>query len=233
MKLTKRKGFNFFRSYFDVYNMLGDSDKIQFIDALLNRQFMGTKPETLKGMAEFAYVSQTNSIDSQVKGYEDKTKTRLNGVNYIPDSCTPTVPPTVPPTDGGKQTPTVQEEVKEEEKGKEKPIILKEKFISYSESEFLDRWKSAREFYLKKPFHVTKLDFYDIKKFKEITSKYDKKQIDNAIGGLMTQKGAIPQIQLKPSHFLEIGNFQMYLTCWDSKENLFQRKEDKKAPSRI
>ena len=27
MKLTKRKGFNFFRSYYDVYNELNDKDK--------------------------------------------------------------------------------------------------------------------------------------------------------------------------------------------------------------
>jgi hypothetical protein len=74
VKLTKRKGFNFFRSYFDVYNELeNNEDKAAFIDALLNRQFLGIKPKELKGMAKFAYISQTNSIDSQVKGFEDKT----------------------------------------------------------------------------------------------------------------------------------------------------------------
>lgn len=79
MKLTKRKGFNFFRSYFDVYNELeNDTDKVQFIDALLNRQFLGIKPTDLKGMAKFAYVSQTNSIDSQVDGYETKTGNKLS-----------------------------------------------------------------------------------------------------------------------------------------------------------
>jgi uncharacterized phage protein (TIGR02220 family) len=85
VKLTKRKGFNFFRSYFDVYNELDNvQDKVEFIDALLNRQFLGVKPTELKGMAKFAYISQTNSIDSQVKGYEDKTKNILTptvGVN--------------------------------------------------------------------------------------------------------------------------------------------------------
>ena len=78
MKLTKRKGFNFFRSYFDVYNELeNDTDKVQFIDALLNRQFLGIKPTNLKGMAKFAYISQTNSIDGQVSGYETKTGNKL------------------------------------------------------------------------------------------------------------------------------------------------------------
>ncbi len=107
IKLTKRKGFNFFRSYYDVYNELEtNADKVAFIDALLDRQFLGIKPENLKGMAKFAYISQTNSIDSQVKGYEDKTKTTL----------TPTQGGSV----GGMVTPTEQEKEKEKEKVKEK-----------------------------------------------------------------------------------------------------------------
>jgi len=103
IKLTKRKGFNFFRSYFDVYNELETiEDKVAFIDALLDRQFLGIKPTNLTGMAKFAYISQTNSIDSQVKGYEDKTKTIL----------TPTQGGSV----GGCNTPTLQVEVKEKVK---------------------------------------------------------------------------------------------------------------------
>lgn len=110
MKLTKRRGFNFFRSYYDVYNELNNEDKVAFMDALLDRQFQGIKPTELKGMAKFAYISQTNSIDSQVKGYEDKTKVKL----------TPTLPPTAPPRHGGKLPPTLQEKEKVQEKEKEK-----------------------------------------------------------------------------------------------------------------
>jgi len=105
IKLTKRKGFNFFRSYYDVYNELEtDKDKLAFIEALLDRQFLGIKPTTLTGMAKFAYISQTNSIDSQVKGYEDKTKTILH--------------PTQGGSVGGLDTPCLQVEVKEKEKEK-------------------------------------------------------------------------------------------------------------------
>lgn len=109
IKLTKRKGFNFFRSYYDVYNELEtNEDKVAFIDALLDRQFLGIKPENLKGMAKFAYISQTNSIDSQVKGYEDKTGTTLH------------------PTQGGCVgviiPPTEQVEVKEKEQVEVKEI---------------------------------------------------------------------------------------------------------------
>lgn len=106
LKLTKRKGFNFFRSYYDVYNELeSNEDKIAFIEALLDRQFLGIKPVNLKGMAKFAYISQTNSIDSQVKGYEDKTGIKLN--------------PTEPPTVGVTTPPAEQVEVKEEVKVKD------------------------------------------------------------------------------------------------------------------
>ncbi len=121
-KETRRKGFNFFRSYFDVYNELeSDKDKVSFINALLNRQFLGIKPTDLKGMAKFAYISQTNSIDSQVKGYEDKTG----------DILTPCYGGRQPPTDGGTDAPSLQVEVKQKVKGKDKrftpPSILEVK----------------------------------------------------------------------------------------------------------
>lgn len=139
MKLTKRKGFNFFRSYYDVYNELSDEDKVAFMDALLDRQFLGVKPEGLNGMAKFAYISQTNSIDSQIKGYEDKTGVKLT--------------PTEGGAYGGENTPTeqvqVQEEVqvqvqeKEEVKEKEQPNAALEKSARdfESESNFFDFWE--------------------------------------------------------------------------------------------
>lgn len=110
--MPQRKGFNFYASYFDVFNELDkDKDKIQFIEALLKRQFHGVEPTTLKGMAKFAYVSQKHSIDQQVKGWEDKTGEALH-------------PPIEPPTEGEVITPTQQEkgqgEGKVKEEGKEK-----------------------------------------------------------------------------------------------------------------
>ena len=130
MKKTKRKGFNFFRSYYDVYNELSDKDKVQFMDALLDRQFLGVKPEKLKGMAKFAYISQTNSIDSQVKGYEDKTGEKL----------TPSVAPTVAPRQGGSTPPTEQVEVQGEvqEKGEVQVQVVYRKFdhLSLSVDDF-------------------------------------------------------------------------------------------------
>ena len=130
MKLTKRKGFNFFRSYYDVYNELEkDSDKIQFIEALLNRQFLGVKPTNLKGMAKFAYISQTNSIDSQVKGYETKTGNAL---------CQD-------PKQGATQDPKQTPKLQVEEKEKEKDTYRKFAHLSMS----LEQFKKLEENYTK------------------------------------------------------------------------------------
>jgi hypothetical protein len=73
-----RIAFNFYRSYFDILAELNDTEKLQFLMALFNKQFNGIDPD-LKGMAKFAYLSQKHSIDKQVIGYQKKT-----GYNLLP-----------------------------------------------------------------------------------------------------------------------------------------------------
>jgi hypothetical protein len=120
-KLTKRKAFNFFRSYFDVYNQLETmEDKVAFIDALLDRQFMGIKPTNLTGMAKFAYISQTNSIDSQVVGYEHKTGNILTTIEGV----------AVGGSVGGSVGASVQ--VEEKEKEKEKVNNIEERKLKFA-----------------------------------------------------------------------------------------------------
>lgn len=109
IKLTKRKGFNFFRSYYDVFNELGDKGKLEFIKALLDKQFLGIEPENLIGQAKFAWISQMHSIDQQVKGYKDKTGDDL--VPLARGENTPLV--------RGENTPTLQVQVEEKVKEKE------------------------------------------------------------------------------------------------------------------
>ena len=117
-----RKGFNFYRSYWEVANELNDNDRLAFYDALLIRQFTGTEIE-LKGLVKFAYLSQKHSIDKQIKGYEDKTKQQLNHpVEYPTQGC----------TQGGYVHPTLQEKEKE----KEKDIYRSFKHLSISVDEF-------------------------------------------------------------------------------------------------
>ncbi len=141
VKLTKRKGFNFFRSYYDVYNELGnDKDKVAFIDALFDRQFLGVKPINLKGMAKFAYISQTNSIDTQVKGYED----RMIGINKSVSNYDPWqgVEKTI-------LTPPQQEEeeVQEKEEEKEKGKVQEKDKTLMSEIKISDVEEGLKEYF--------------------------------------------------------------------------------------
>lgn len=150
MKLTKRKSFSFYRSYYDVFNELSDDDKLLFIEALLDKQFLDEDPQDLKGMVKFAYISQMDSIEKQVKGYCDKTKTPLN----IKKSY---------PWQGVASTPREQEKEKE-----------KEKLINtYTKKEFLNDWNVIRTEVLKKPSHLNRLDFNSNNLLNEIIKDCD------------------------------------------------------------
>ena len=203
MKNTKRKGFNFFRSYYDVYNELSDSDKLDFIEALLNRQFQGVKPTELKGMAKFAWISQVNSIDSQVKGFEDKTGIIL----------TPTV--------GGVQRveipPTEQVEVKGEVKGEEK-----EQDVYHTHESFLEWFKLCRE-YLGMIYNVKKLSALDKQLFNELKD-YSKEDFKTAFKNFSTDKYYLDNNLIFPKHFLKEDNFIKYLNQPIKKELTFGEK---------
>tara|TARA_R110002095_G_scaffold193603_1_gene171850 strand:+ start:601 stop:1269 length:669 start_codon:yes stop_codon:yes gene_type:complete len=216
VKLTKRKGFNFFRSYLDVYNEIEtDSDKVAFIDALLNRQFFGVKPTDLKGLARFAYISQTNSIDSQVKGYEDKTKSKLNPLEV--NNYTPTQPPTVG-VNKKTLTPTLQVQV--EEKGKEKGQYV------YTKNDFLIDWNVLRLKHLNKPSFLNTLRGEDLDNFTELTKDYSQDDFKYSLVGLFRQK-KLPNnqtsMQSNPKHFLKF--FNTYFTAYhDKNTNLYGKQ---------
>lgn len=100
----ERKAFNFYKSYYEVFKMLeNDEDKLQFITALLEKQFENKEPGKMLPMATFAYKSQEHNIIAQVEGF-------INKISH--------------PTEGGRQGGikggSGQEEGKEKGEGKEK-----------------------------------------------------------------------------------------------------------------
>lgn len=186
----QRDGFTFYRSYFDVYNELNDKEKVLFMDALLNKQFNGDEPTNLKGMANFAYLSQKHSIDKQIKGWEDKTGCKL-----------------LPLARGvvrGKNTPLAQEEEKEQEQlqvqvqciekeQEEKKIDGKPTEINFSKFDtqrIVLLWKDWKEYKLnqhKEKFKSLKTEQIAIDKLGELSNwKTDtaKKIIEQSIGNL-------------------------------------------------
>lgn len=115
MKLTKRKAFNFLRSYFDVLNELdNDADKLAFLMAVINKQFLNEEPQ-LEGLVKFAYISQINAIEKSVKGWQDATGQELTG-NYD----TPTNTPSGTPMGGPSSTPGSKNKNKRKKKKKNK-----------------------------------------------------------------------------------------------------------------
>jgi hypothetical protein len=100
-----RKAFKFYRSYWEIAQQLNDSERLQFYDALLKRQFTGEE-STLTGLANFAYISQRHSIDLQIDGYLAQSQKK----NPIKD-------PMQGGAQGGTQAPSIQEKEKEKEKG--------------------------------------------------------------------------------------------------------------------
>jgi len=70
IKPTKRKAFNFLRSYFDVLNELEkDEDKLNFLLSIINKQFLNENPKELNFVVNLCYESQRHAIESSVKGW--------------------------------------------------------------------------------------------------------------------------------------------------------------------
>ena len=163
--MKERTGFNFYRSYYDVFNELPEKEALKFIKALLDRQFTG-KETDLEGISKFAYISQKHSIDRQIKGFEDKTGVKL----------TPTEPPCQPPTEHPYVPPCQQEKEKGQEKGqekekekeKEKDIYRSFKHLSISNEEYL----KLLEKYSKEEIDQTLDDIENYKNNKKYTSLY-------------------------------------------------------------
>ena len=106
-----RKAFNFFRSYYEVATELSDKDRLAFYDALILEQFTGLKSD-LKGMAKFAYISQSHSINSQINGYNQRLKRKDIDPDQKP--ITPNYLSESAPAAGGGSGGEVQEKEKEQ-----------------------------------------------------------------------------------------------------------------------
>ena len=126
LKPTKRKAFNFLRSYFDVLNELNnDADKLDFLLSIINKQFLDEDPKGLNFIVNLCYESQRHAVESSVKGWK-----RVNG-------CDPTTNPPLNPTlDPKEEEEEEEEEVKGEGKEEEKVEVP-----------VLDFWPSFDDFW--------------------------------------------------------------------------------------
>jgi len=128
------------RSYFDVLNELKeDSDKLNFLMSIINKQFLNEDPKELDFVVKLCYESQRHSIESSVKGWVRAAKTDLEG-NPITDPVTVTPPPygtdpqTHPNGRGRERGSRRRREVKEKVKSNNE--LVKLEFLNQSEMFF-------------------------------------------------------------------------------------------------
>lgn len=197
-----RKGFNFYRSYFDVAMELPDKDRLAFYDALAKRQFLGEEP-TLTGMAKLAYISQKYIIDSQVKGWEDKTGTSLKVVEKQ-EVNTPCQGGCQGGDGGGSYAPSVQEKEKEKEKEEVKEkvninIVSHETKIKNEAFEKFNKWVDENATNVRRiKNQITEEQFTKLK------GKYNSQQIMQIILNLENYKEATKKYT---SVYLTVNNW--------------------------
>lgn len=206
MKLTKRKAFNFLRSYFDVFNKLQtDKDKLAFISAIINKQFLNEDPKDLKFPVDLAYDSQINAIDSSVKGWLRVKKTDLQG-NKVD---TPPTPPTTPPKGKTNSNPKEEEvEEKEKEEVKEDKVNPTLKFLDWFNNQKLKHLGVMGKFKT-----LTDLDVRNLNKLKK---EYVHEDFNKAFKAMKSNKWAKENNMIIPSHFLRNDNFVKYLNSKDA-----------------
>ena len=188
-KLTKRKAFNFLRSYYDVLNELPkDKDKLNFIMSILNKQFIDQDPENLNFLVNICYQSQRHSIEQSVNGYKQKMKTDLLGNDMAGGTVGGTV--------GGKQAPLPQEKEKEEEKGQEKEYYILIKSV-LTPPDGVD----ALYFYLAKGYHKM---FYDYKGSKSLENAQLESWVNIIRLLIEVDKVTVPQL-IAVKLFLQAG----------------------------
>ena len=113
IKPTKRKAFNFLRSYFDVFNELeNDKDRLNFLTSIINKQFLDEDPKNLNFLVNLCYESQRHSIETSVKGWKRATNDTL-GID--------------PSTPLGTTLPTNPKEEEEKGEEEEEKVIPREK----------------------------------------------------------------------------------------------------------
>jgi hypothetical protein len=192
-KDTKRKAFNFLRSYFDVLNELkDDSDKLDFLLSIINKQFLDEDPKDLGFVAKLCYESQRHSIESSVKGWIRVAKTDLQG--------NPITNPLTNPLTNPKE---VEVEVEEEEEVEK--ILDFEKFTSW--------FNTRRTQYLEIPSNIKRLTYSEKTTLGLLKADYSKEDFELAMYNLCNDQWTCENKQVLCSYFLQTKIFNKFLSA--------------------
>jgi len=207
IKPTKRKAFNFLRSYFDVLNELEkDNDKLIFLLSIINKQFLDEDPKNLNFIVNLCYESQRHQIESSVKGWKRASNDTLS-------TNPPTNPKTNPPTPKGLDHKEEEEKEEVKEKYNNKGDKSPTQTLSFeNEDAFLHWFNQAKCFYYKtKTSNFRLLPSLTKKTFKTLNKTYSLEEFSKAIKRMSENEYVRQNNLFTPEHFLRVANFEKYL----------------------
>ena len=145
-KLTKRKAFNFLRSYFDVLNKIEkDEDKLSFLMSIINKQFLDEDPEGLNFLVDLCYLSQKHAIETSVKGWKRVNKTDVMGNPATDPTTNPTTNPITDPKEEEEEEEEKEEEKEKEEKQKASVFNFRKELLNLgADKQLVSDWLMVR-----------------------------------------------------------------------------------------
>jgi len=190
IKPTKRKAFNFLRSYFDVLNELNnDKDRLNFLLSIINKQFLDEDPTNLNFIVNLCYESQRHPIEQSVKGWKRATNDTLA-----------TTPPTTLAT-----TPKEEEEEEEEEvKGKEQLYLERKK-------KFIDWFNQQKKIKTGRKGTIKILSTTDDNNLKRLFKEYKIEDFKIALDNMFKSTWATTNGMCNITHLIRVDNFNKYL----------------------
>ena len=204
IKPTKRKAFNFLRSYFDVLNEIPkDKDKLDFLMAVINKQFLNEDPEDLNFLVNLCYESQRHQIESSVKGWERASNETLG-------TTLPTPLGTTPPT------PRQEEEEKEKEKEEGQQVI---QTFEQRKEKFLNWFNEQKKVHTGRKGSTKQMTSTDDNNLKKLLKAYDHGDFKIALSNMYKSQWAKENNMRTVSHFVRIENFNKYLEQGDTDQS--------------
>ena len=167
--MNKRKAFNFYRSFYDVYKELNEKQAKEFMDNLLAVEFLEKSIDEVvfkDKICSIIWSSIKHSIEAQVKGYAHKTGLSL-------ENDIPTVAPTVAPCQQGEG----EEEGEEKEQGEG---IFNASFHFAPLSELVSQLKAKKDTQKHKPLKTIK-EFDNYLKDFAYETEDEKNAVDDAL----------------------------------------------------
>lgn len=95
----------------------------------------------------------------------------------------------------------------------------------YTENDFLNDWKKARELFMGVPTHINNLTTYEKRDFNRLKAEFSDKDFKDGIKGLFKQKELYKSVKLRPTHFLQERNIEKYIDAYRNGIQLFESKK--------